>query len=67
MHLDCNDIVESSAVSCNGSCDGELRVTFSGEIGTASFQWFDASNIDLGINNDTANSALCGNIYRYYH
>ena len=57
-----NDIVESSAVSCNGSCDGELRVTFSGEIGTTAFQWFDASNIDLAINNDTA-TALCAGTY----
>lgn len=60
--LTVDDIVESSAVSCNGSCDGELRVTFSGEIGPATFQWFDASNIDLGINNDTA-TALCAGTY----
>ena len=57
-----DDIVESSSVSCNGSCDGELRVTFSGEIGTTTFQWFDASNIDLGINNDTA-TAVCAGTY----
>ena len=60
--LSVTDIVESSAISCNGSCDGELGVTFSGEIGTASFQWFDASNIDLGINND-ALTALCAGTY----
>jgi len=60
--LTVDDIVESSPVSCNGSCDGELRVTFSGEIGPATFQWFDASNIDLGINNDTA-TALCAGTY----
>ena len=60
--LSVTDIVESSAISCNGSCDGELGVTFSGEIGTASFQWFDASNIDLGINNDEL-TGLCAGTY----
>jgi len=60
--LSVTDIVESSAISCNGSCDGELGVTFSGEIGTASFQWFDASNIDLGINSDAV-TAVCAGTY----
>ena len=63
--LSVTDIVESSAISCNGSCDGELVVTFSGETGTASFQWFDVSNIDLGINNDTA-TALCAGTYTVF-
>jgi gliding motility-associated-like protein len=63
--LSVTDIVESSAISCNGSCDGELVVTFSGEIGTASFQWFDASNIDLGINNDTV-TAICAGTYTVF-
>ena len=63
--LTITDIVESSAISCNGSCDGELGVTFSGEIGSTSFQWFDASNIDLGINNDTV-TAVCAGTYTVF-
>jgi gliding motility-associated-like protein len=63
--LTVTDIVESTAISCNGSCEGELVVSFSGEAGTASFQWFDASNVDLGINSDTATS-LCAGTYTVF-
>ena len=35
--LSVTDIVESSVISCNGSCEGELVVTFSGEAGTLLF------------------------------
>ena len=63
--LTVTDIVESSAISCNGSCDGELGVTFSGEFGAASFQWFEENNIGLGINNDTV-TALCAGTYTVF-
>ena len=63
--LSVTDIVESSVISCNGSCEGELVVTFSGEAGTTSFQWFDANNVELGINNDTV-SGLCDGTYTVF-
>lgn len=61
-NLSITNISESSSISCNGFCDGEVEVQFSGESGTASFQWFDNSNVDLGINKDTATD-LCAGTY----
>jgi len=59
------DIVESNAISCNGSCDGELGVSFSGEVGTVSFQWLDGSMVDLGVNNSTI-TGLCTGTYSVF-
>jgi len=60
--LSIDNVQVSNSVSCNGSCDGELTVTYSGEVGNVSFQWFDANNSDLGINNAIAPN-LCAGSY----
>ena len=69
INAQCNlaitDIQESSAISCNGSCDGEITVSLSGAIGTTSFQWLDANNVDLSINNATA-TGLCAGTYTVF-
>lgn len=55
-------VQETNAISCNGNCDGEITASHSGASGNITFQWFDANNNDLNINNSIA-PGLCAGSY----
>ena len=57
-------IATSTDVSCNGLSDGTATVSMSGT-GTApySYEWFNASNISIGMNSTTATGLSAGDYY----
>jgi gliding motility-associated-like protein len=58
--LEITGIDEVSPVSCNGDCDGEYVVTYTGGTGPYTFNWYKSSDLVVPIvANDTATN-LCG-------